>query len=710
MVEAKTRRFATALALMAGVALSGCEVSQDGDAFPPPPTDTSFTARFYSLSPSGVPYLPYPTDLLFSGTTDGTINIPAPTGNTSADSVLLGTPLYSAINLLDGFSTTAPTKAPFTLPIDGSTLDATTVRVVELNLVAPNTPNPANPVSRVLAQGTDYTVEVSADVDSGGKLLKITPTKPFRYSQGANGVGYLFLVTSGVQDTSGQAAQPDALYAAIKGAPTCDVFTNATQNGICRVVKGHLQVAGLVFGADFADDVVLSWSYMTQSMDETLNYLSDNVGPQAIGVVAVPGATSPFGAGNLYVGTTQVPYYSRRPANANDNVIVSTSNFWVAGGPPPAPWVPDPSLPFNPLTRYNPVPVPQGGNVTIPLLVSVPNSCGAKPEAGWPVAIVQHGLGGNRLSALAMADSFGAPPACFVVVGFDLPLHGITDPANPFYQADNERTFNIDLVNNVTRATGPDGVIDDSGYHFFNNLVSSPLAGRDGLRQSAADIGVLTKSLANLDLDGDGNGDVDTTRVHYVGLSLGGIVGVAHSKFSPGLRTATFAAPGGVLSQLGNESATFGPTIRTALARSSALFVPNSTWFNSYMRDVQNILDPGDPINHICECSVSRPTLMYQMTGPQPDIVVPNSTTQNLVRAGDMRQITTLGPNPVGEEAVWVKMIAGGHGSLFSPAQGDPPSPEATTEMQTQVVTFAVSADAGTPAVVIGDDTVVEVD
>jgi len=64
----------------------------------------------------------------------------------------------------------------------------------------------------------------------------------------------------------------------------------------------------------------------------------------------------------------------------------------------------------------------------------------------------------------------------------------------------------------------------------------------------------------------------------------------------------------------------------------------------------------------------------------------------------------------VGEEAVWVKMIAGGHGSLLSPAQGDPPSPEATTEMQTQVVTFAVSADAGTPVVVISDDTVVEVE
>lgn len=707
MVEAKTRRLATALALMAGVALSGCEVSQDGPESPPPPTET-FKALFYTLSGSGFPYLPWPTDFMFSGSVDGTLNIPTPTGSSSADTLLLGTPLYAALNTLDGFSTTAPTKAPFTLPIDGSTLTASTVRVIELNLVAPSTPHPVTPVSRVLAQGTDYTVEVSTDVDTGGKFLKITPTKPFKYSKGAAGVGYLFLVTNGVQDVNGQPAQADDLYAAIKGAPSCDAFTNATQNGICRAVKGQLQIAGAVFGADFANSVVVSWSYMTQSVDESLEYLSDNVGAQPVAVVAVPGATSPLGAADLYVGTTQLPYYSKRPATVNDASILAS--FWIAAPLDPAnlPWVPAPAVDTTSrfVTRYNPVPLAQGGNVTVPLIVSVPKACGAKPASGWPAAVVQHGLGGNRTQALAMADSFGAPPACTVVVGFDLPLHGITDTSSPFYQADNERTFNVDLVNNTTGATGPDGVIDSSGYHFFNNLVASPLAGRDGLRQAAADLGVLTKSLANLDLNADGAGDIDLTKVHYVGLSLGGIVGVAHAKFSPGLLTATVSAPGGVMSQLGNESPAFGPTIRAALARSSALFVPNSAFFNNYMRDTQTVLDPGDPINHICECGTQQPLLMFQMSGSPPDQVVPNSTTQNLVRAGDFRQIRTAGPNPVGVENVWVKMIAGDHGSLFSPAN----SAAATAEMQGQVVKFALSANAGTPAVIITDTSVVEVD
>ena len=78
----------------------------------------------------------------------------------------------------------------------------------------------------------------------------------------------------------------------------------------------QLQLAGAV-GFN-PQDVVVSWSYMPQSIDDTLNYLSQTVGPQPIAVQAVPGAKSPLGKGNFFVGTTQVPYYSKRPAIVND--------------------------------------------------------------------------------------------------------------------------------------------------------------------------------------------------------------------------------------------------------------------------------------------------------------------------------------------------------------------------------------------------------
>ena len=703
MVEPRTRRFATVLALIAGVALSGCEVSQDGGQFPPPPAET-FTALYFSYAGDGAgspwPYQPWPTDTLFSGTKDGTINIPSALADNPAAAIYLGTPLAAALNTLDGFSTSAFTTTPFSRPIDGSTLTASTVRVVELNMVAPNTPSSTAPVRRVLALGTDYKVEVSGDTDSAGKVLKITPLKPFKYSSGANGIGYLFLVTNGVKDTSGQSAEPDEIYAASKATPSCTALPASAQ-GLCGIVKWQLQVAGAVFGSTFPNDVVVSWNYTTQSVDDTFAALAAKVGPQTIAVQMVTGAKSPGGAADLFAGTLQVPYYSKVPASANDASILSS--FWVSATPPPPTVFPNATAPYF-LTRYNPVPVAQGGLRAIPVFGSRPNQAATgcpKPAGGWPVVVVMHGLKRNRTDAAYVADSYASK--CYVVVAIDQALHGITDTTSPFYQAANERTFNVDLVNNTTLTGPPDGKIDPSGVHALAAFISNPLMERDSLRQSEVDLGVLAKSIASkLDLDGDGVQDADANRIHFAGLSLGAIVGISHAKFSPGVKSAAVAAPGGVLTVNAIRSPSFNSLFNPALAASSTLFVPNSTFYNNFYRDVQTLIDPADPINHICECSVQQPMLLFQM---KDDNVVINESTQLLVTAGDLRQIKTVGANPLSpKETVWVNMIKGSHGSFIDPTS----SLAATTEMQKQAVGLAVSADAGTPAVIITDKTVVE--
>ena len=315
MLSCKLGRWTPALALAMGVALSGCEASKDGQVpFPEEPAGT-FKALYFSTTALGVPYQPWPSDLLFSGTTDGTVNIPA-----SLTSAPIGTPLGAALNTLDGFSTTAYTSTNFGASIDPASITASSVRVIELNMVAPNTPSSTAPVSRVLAFGTDFKAEVSPDVDSDGKILRITPLKPFRYSKGAQGVGYLFVVTNGLRSTSGEAAVPDDLYASSKAAASCSSLPAGTAQGICAVVKWQLGVAGAV-GVN-ANDVVVSWNYTTQSVDDTFDALTATVGPQTIAAQMVPGASSPLGAADLFAGTLQVPYYSKVPANANDRSIL----------------------------------------------------------------------------------------------------------------------------------------------------------------------------------------------------------------------------------------------------------------------------------------------------------------------------------------------------------------------------------------------------
>ena len=694
MMSLKLGRWTPALVLAMGVALSGCEASKDGqDPFPPEPAGT-FKALFFSTTALGAPYQPWPSDLLFIGTTDGTVNIPAP-----LNSGPIGSPLGALLNTLDGFSTTAYTSTNFGAPIDPASITPSSVRVIELNMVAPNTPSSTAPVSRVLAFGTDFRAEVSPDVDSAGKILRITPLKPFRYSKGAQGYGYLFVVTNGLRSTSGEAAVADDLYASSKAVASCSSLPAGTAQSICAVVKWQLSVAGAV-GVN-ANDVVVSWNYTTQSVDDTFDVLTTTVGPQTITAQLVPGAKSPLGAADLFVGTLQVPYYSKVPANANDRSILSS--FWVAGTPPPAALFPNATAPHF-LTRYNPLPVAQGGLRSIPVIGSVPNQAATgctKPAAGWPVVIVMHGLQGNRTQALAVADSYAS--RCYVVAAIDQALHGITDTTNPFYQAANERTFNVDLINNTTNASTPDGKIDPSGIHPLFALASNPLMARDALRQSEVDLGVFAKSIAaRLDLNADTLQDADANRIHFSGLSLGAIVGIAHAKFTPGAKSAAVAAPGGVMTRIATESPAFKNLFNAALAAQSTFFLPNSTFYNNFFRDAQTLIDPGDPINHICDCARQQPLLVFQVRG---DAVVPNANTQLLVAAGPLRKITTLGANPIGTEGVWVNFIKGDHGTFFSPAA----SPEATLEMQKQAVGLAVSTDAGTPAVVISDRTVVEV-
>ena len=713
MFESRIRLWAATLAAaVAGMGLGGCEATKDGDPSPPPPTEV-FKAEFNTTSGA----LPYPTDLFFSGSTDGTLEPPASIAWRPASN-------RAALSALDGWSTTAPISTRFSMPLNASTLSGTTVRVVELYL-SNTTKAPAqgaelpsgvaSPVSRVLVAGTDYSATVSDDVDSEGRILRITPLKPLTPSTGATNMGYLVVLTNGIQSTDGKTATADDQYASYKNAPAdCSNFSGAAQatdNALCRLTKAHLAIAQAV--GTPANNVVLTWSFSTQSVDDTLAVLRLMATPQPITVVPTGMTTQQAnaalqGKANIYVGATTTPYYLTPAASPTDRASVLTK-FWTAAGAPPVPGL-DPTS--RNLTRFNPVPL-KVADQRIPVIVTVPNATAAggacvKPAAGWPVVIVQHGITGNRTQALAMADSYA--DACFVVAAIDLPLHGLkpdydedgngvddTSPlycssttANPVCMGAIERTFDVDLVNNGTSAATSDGKVDSSGAHFIN--LPSPLTSRDNTRQAEADLIVLARTVQNLDLTGDAVADIDPTRVHLTGLSLGAIVGTVASKFAD-FATFTGSAPGGVITRLLLDSPTFGPVIRAGL---SSQLVINSYVYNLFMNDVQTAIDSADPINHVLGAQANNPYHLQEITG---DTVVPNSATDRLILAGDLRKLTTVGPNAVAAgDGAYTLFTAGSHGTLFDPTASLP----ATVEAQTQAVTFGATAiQPGGPFVVL---------
>ena len=517
---------------------------------------------------------PYPTDLYFQGTTDGTLNVPNP----------LGLPWITAVNALDGYSTIAPANARFSRPIGAATIGGATVRMIEVTV--DNATKATVGVRRVLVYGTDYTARVATTVDSGGSTLEIVPLKPLTPSTGGTNVGYLIVLTNGLQDTSNNAATPDADYLAVKNAqPTCAAITNTTLNGVCLLTGAHLAIAGAV--GTPAANVVLSFSYSTQATTDTMGYAAALAQPTAIvapftglTIQALIGALPPIA--NVHAGTLTVPYYG-------STGLAALSGSWRGN---PFTLVPGAATTTF-LTRFNPLPVVQA-NLDIPLLVTVPNAAAGwpvKPAAGWPVVIFQHGLRSDRTTAAAIAATYAAQG--FAVAAIDAPLHGITNTSNPLYQGARERTFNLDVANNTTNALVPDGIIDGSGTWFLN--LQSFLTSRDNFRQGALDVVQLARSLPGLDLDGVAGGDIDPARIHYAGISLGGIFGTVASALPSTIKSAYVNVPGGGLALMAPTSPTFSALFNPALAASNAALVPGLTLYDQFWRDLQTVADSGDP-------------------------------------------------------------------------------------------------------------------
>ncbi|MDH5277173.1 MAG: hypothetical protein OEW88_12185, partial [Gammaproteobacteria bacterium] len=485
MFESRNRLFAPALAAaLAGIALGGCHASSDGPESPPPPTDVA-VANFSDVTGK----VPYPFDFFFLGSTDGTLNMPA--------TLLALHPFGSSVNALDGWSTNAAIDTSFSLPIDPASINGNSVKIIKL-WVDPTTKAPAtnpnylpvgatSPVAGVLSYGTDFTADVSPDVDSAGKFLRIIPKKPLEASKGpvanAGGpnagkvlnVGYLVVLTNGLKATDGQAFAPDTLYASVKPPANCGTL-EAKYQGLCALTQGHLGIAKAVTGVDPAN-VILSWWFSTQSVDDVLVATIAKATPQPTLIVPTGLTTKAVlsaaaGKADIYVGSTKLPYFLTPPANANDSTSVLTKYWTAADATNPAGGAS--------LTMFNPSPF-KVADVTVPILVTMPNAtskCAAKPAGGWPVVIFQHGITNDRTYALPVADAYA--DACFVVVSMDLPLHGITNTASPLYCTPSkpqclgatERTFDIDIQNNTTGKAGKDGLIDPpggvNGLTYFN--------------------------------------------------------------------------------------------------------------------------------------------------------------------------------------------------------------------------------------------------
>jgi hypothetical protein len=226
------------------------------------------------------------------------------------------------------------------------------------------------------------------------------------------------------------------------------------------------------------------------------------------------------------------------------------------------------------------------------------------------------------------------------------------------------------------------------------------------VRQGVADLITLAHALPGINL----TGSVNAGSIHFLGHSLGGIVGGTFMGVIPSavVGTATLANPGGEVAQLLRDSPTFAPQINAGLQASG--LQPGTTLYEQFFRDAQTVVDAGDPINFIALASSNHPIHLLQVVGGAnppapaacaasptpagcPDQVVPNSATQRLITASSYgadaltRIAAPAAPGPVvnaGGFRAYVNFTSGDHGSII-----DDVVPAVTAEMQGEAITFA---------------------
>ncbi|WJG07875.1 VolA/Pla-1 family phospholipase [Aliiglaciecola sp. LCG003] len=397
------------------------------------------------------------------------------------------------------------------------------------------------------------------------------------------------------------------------------------------------------------------------------------------------------------------------------------------------------------VTRYSPIPARQGSNddgtetldvqITVPdpsvvnVLAAIPESgvsAITKPEGGWPIVILQHGITSKKEDFLAITGALSL--AGYATVAIDHPLHG-------------SRGFTID--GQVVNTSGGFG---GSTTDYMN--LASLLTTRDNNRQSIVDIMGLRLGLnAIVDTTG-GTVDLNAGKVSFIGQSLGSISGisavaVANQSFgedSPlnafdgmyNFESAVFSVPGGGISGFLIESPSFGNLIKgSLLAASSTDFqqflatyaaeqeipadqaiVPafiafeaqlteaqragvNAT-FASFVFAAQTISDAADPNNFAALLAGNSKFVFHEVVGggvnddgsvALPDQVIPNSTTNSSTFAGTeplARFAGLSGVSTTTEGNGLVRFVAGSHSSLLNPS----PSAAVTAEMQRQAATF----------------------
>ncbi|MCJ8269407.1 MAG: lipase, partial [Psychrosphaera sp.] len=292
--------------------------------------------------------LSVPNDLLFSGTPDGTLEMP----DEVAARALNGHADYSdpgqALGVLDGWST----QSPFVLGMDfpaGYALDADSagtpgaIRIFEVKMGG-EAGCETVPRGAACAPVAELTFGVDFVTSASGNSVAVAPLHPLKPA-----TTYIVAITDVLKDDAGRSIGPSSTYELIRQDISTLPLATPSQLALQGAINSYEAVLEVGFGVDKAS-LSFTSAMTTQSVGQILStvktmmavgmslnpaatpvvsvsYSGMNVAEKlvAMGILAADNPSLPaFGAALLYEGNVTLPYYLATPSTENHMAPVNT--------------------------------------------------------------------------------------------------------------------------------------------------------------------------------------------------------------------------------------------------------------------------------------------------------------------------------------------------------------------------------------------------
>jgi hypothetical protein len=553
----------------------------------------------------------------------------------------------AVLDTYDGFNVDARVSIPFSGPIDLSTVTPDTVFLVD------SSGNRVPLIRLVWTQATN-TLHGNPSV-----YLKQDTT-------------YLLVVTTGVTDTSGNPVDGSDWRQQLNFGQTKDPALKAYR----KSMLDDIHWAGLPTG-QIADASVFTTQSITSVLEKVRQQIdSSTPGPASFALGPAGSSTVfPYSAGlfmTVHRQITTAPTFSNSTLPAAVNIVPGAIGT-VAFGSYSSPNYENSSQLIPPVGTKTGTPTPQGQN-TVYFNLYLPS--GTEPAGGWPVAIVGHGFTDSKqgfpITTASVMAAHGIATIAINVVGHGGgPLGTIT-------------VFGAGVPTPVTFPAGGRGIDQDGNgtIDSTEGVAAAPpftiTGNRDGLEQTTIDLMQLVRVIqGGVDVNGDGNPDLDASQISYFGQSFGGIYGTLFMAVEPDVHAGVLNVPGGSIPEIARLSPAFRALVGQALiTRTPSLFngtfdplnpvaslqtfnedmpltgepvridtVPGADAIQQYVDDSIWAQAPADPVAYASHirldplAGVDPKAIIVQFA--KGDETVPNPTASALIRAGGLEDRAT---------------------------------------------------------------------